>query len=178
MTLQQQVRQELAASLQRVREDMHTAIKGRLGAISSISSGMQRLSAGPAEAAKLYRISDLTPKSWDGSHDKGQFRNFMAELYLWMQAWSDQSERNLVRVEGLTKLKAQHWLWGRFGKIRDKEKTLAVKRLMPKSLLNYRFRGTTIPREELLMALESVIIDKVTTHSASKVKNIDTSAPV
>ena len=65
----------------------------------SISSAMQRISAGPAEAAKPYRISDLIPKSWDGSHDKGQFRNFMAELHLWMQAWSDQGERILVRVE-------------------------------------------------------------------------------
>ena len=28
---------------------------------------------------------------------------------------------------------------GRFGKNRDEEKTLAVKKLMPESLLNYRF---------------------------------------
>ena len=61
---------------------------------------------------------------------------------------------------------------GRFGKIRDEEKTLAVKRLMPESLLNYRFRGTTSPYEELLIALENIIIDKVTTHSASKAKQI------
>ena len=52
---------------------------------------------------------------------------------------------------------------GRFGKIRDEEKTLAVKKLMPESLLNYRFRGTTLP------ALENIIIDKVTTHLAPKV---------
>ena len=58
-------------------------------AISSISSAMQRPSACPAETAKPYRVSDLIPKSWDGSHDEGQFRNFMAELHLWMQAWSD-----------------------------------------------------------------------------------------
>ena len=32
-----------------------------------------------------------------------------------------------------------------------------------------------MPYEELLIALENVIIDKVTTHSASKVKKIDTS---
>ena len=63
MTLQQQIRQEIADSLQRVREEMHTAINGRLDAISSISSAMQRLSAGPAEAAKPYRISDLIPRS-------------------------------------------------------------------------------------------------------------------
>ena len=88
MTLQQQIRQEMTDSLQRVREEMHTAINGRLDAISSISSAMQRISAGPAEAAKPNRISDLIPKSWNGSHDTGQFRNFMAELHLWMYSWS------------------------------------------------------------------------------------------
>ena len=35
---------------------------------------------------------------------------------------------------------------------------------MPESLLNYRFRGTTLPYEELLVPLEkNIIIDKVTT---------------
>ena len=83
---------------------MHTAINGRLDAISSISSAMQRISAGPAEPAKPYRISDLIPKCWGGSHDKGQFRTFMAELHLWMQAWLDQGERILVRSEGVDKV--------------------------------------------------------------------------
>ena len=32
--------------------------------------------------------------------------------------------------------------------------------------------------EELLMALENIIIDKVTTHSVFKVRKIDTSAPL
>ena len=70
MTLQQQIRQEIADSF-------------------------------PAEAAKPYRISDLIPRSWDGSHD---FRNLVAELHLWMQAWSDQAERTLVRVESVDKV--------------------------------------------------------------------------
>ena len=47
---------------------------------------------------------------------------------------------------------------------------------MPESLLNYRSRGTTLPYEELLIALENIIIDKVTTHSIPKVKKIDTIA--
>ena len=76
------------------------AINGRLDAISSISSVMQSLSAGTAEAAKPYKIIYLIPKSWDGSHEKGQFRKFMAELHLWMQAWSD----HLVKVEGVDKV--------------------------------------------------------------------------
>ena len=49
MTLQQQIRLDMADSLQRVREEVHTASNGRLDAISSISSAMQRLSAGPTE---------------------------------------------------------------------------------------------------------------------------------
>ena len=50
--------------------------------------------------------------------------------------------------------------------------------MMPQSLLNYRFRGTTVPYEELLIALENITMDKVTTHSASKLKKIDTNAPL
>ena len=50
--------------------------------------------------------------------------------------------------------------------------------MMPESLVNCRFRGTTLPHEELLIALENVVIDKVTRHSASKVKKTDTSAPM
>ena len=49
---------------------------------------------------------------------------------------------------------------------------------MPQSLVNCRFRGTTLPHEELLIALENVIIDKVTRHSVSKVNKTDTSAPM
>ena len=37
--------------------------------------------------------------------------------------------------------------------------------------------GTTLPYEELHIAL-SIVIDKVSTHSAPKVKKIDTSAPM
>ena len=56
--------------MQRAREEMHTAINGRMDAISSISSAMQRLSAGLTETAKRYRVSDFIPKSWDDSHDE------------------------------------------------------------------------------------------------------------
>ena len=83
---------------------MHTAINGTLDAISSISSAMPRISGGPTETAKPRRIGDLIPKIWDGSHEKGQFRKFMAELHLWMQAWSDQGERILMRVESVDKV--------------------------------------------------------------------------
>ena len=243
--------------MQRVREEMHTAINGRLDAISSISRAIQRLSAGPAVIAKPYRISDLIPKSWDGSHDRPVSGTSWTRC---MQAWSDHGVRFLVRVESVDKaerstlavdcseedfrtfetalcqvlhrsttneplrmvqevqgqrgFEAWHVIArrygqrdtsdrssasaalisniserdrakdveqfddilrnfinetnryeGRLGKIRDEENTLAVKKLMLESLLNYRFRGTALPHEELLLALENIIIiDKVTTH--------------
>ena len=56
----------------------------------------------------------------------------------------------------------------RFGKIRDEEKMLAVQKLMPESLLNYRFRGTTMSYSELIVALENIIIDKVAMVSNSQ----------
>ena len=66
----------------------------------------------------------------------------------------------------------------RFGKIRDEEKVLAVKKLMPESLLNYRFRGTTMPFDEPIIALENIIIDKVSTVPTVKSRRHDTSAPM
>ena len=66
----------------------------------------------------------------------------------------------------------------RFGKIRDEEKMLAVKKLMPESLLNYRFRGTTMSYNELIIALENIIVDKVATVPTVRNKKHDTSAPM
>ena len=65
---------------------------------------------------------------------------------------------------------------GMFGKIRVEEETLTEKNLMLEGLRNYRFRETTLPYEEWRIALQNIIMDKVTTHSVSKVKKIDTSA--
>ena len=66
----------------------------------------------------------------------------------------------------------------RFGKIRDEDKVLAVKKLMPEILLNYRFRGTTMSYDELIIALENIIIDKVSTVSTARSRKYDTSAPM
>ena len=177
----------------------------------------------------------------------------MAELHLWMQAWSDQGERILARVESVDKVdrstlavdctvvpsfhrtttneplrmvqevqgqrgfEAWHLIVrrydqrstsyrssacaalisniserdraqdveqlddilrnfinetnkyeGRFGRDSLRRKVLGSKKLMPGCLQNCRFRGTTLPYEELLIALENIIMDKVTTRSASK----------
>ena len=74
---------------------------------NGISVALQKMSKGSPETVMPYGISDLIPKSWDGSNDKGQFRNFMAELRLWMQAWSDEGERLLTRIESADKGTAQ-----------------------------------------------------------------------
>ena len=65
----------------------------------------------------------------------------------------------------------------RFGKIRDEEKVLAVKKWMPESLLNYRFRRTTMSYSELI-ALENIIVDKVATVPTARSRKHDTSAPM
>ena len=66
----------------------------------------------------------------------------------------------------------------RFGKIRDEEKMLAVKKLMPERLLNYRYRGTTMSYSEVIIALENVIVDKEVTVPPSKNRRNLTSAPM
>ena len=66
----------------------------------------------------------------------------------------------------------------RVGKIRDEEKMIEVKKLMPESLLNYGFRGTTISYGEPIIALENVIVDRVATVPTARSRKRDTSAPM
>ena len=66
----------------------------------------------------------------------------------------------------------------RFGMIRDEEGMLAVGYLMPESLLNYRFRGTTMSYSELLIAVENIIVDKDVTVPTARNKKVDTSGPM
>ena len=40
-----------------------------------------------------------------------------------------------------------------------------MKKLMSESLLNYSFRGTTLSYEELIITIEYMIVDKITTIS-------------
>ena len=64
----------------------------------------------------------------------------------------------------------------RFGKIRDEETMVAVKKLMFESLLNFRFRGTTMWHDELLTAMDNVITDKVSAVPTARSRKIDRSA--
>ena len=71
-----------------------------------------------------------------------------------------------------------HKFENRFCKIRDEEKMLAVKNLMPENLLNYRFRGTTLSHGELIVALENIIVDKVAMVPTARGRKHDMSAPM
>ena len=53
---------------------------------------------------------------------------------------------------------------------------LAVKKFMPESLLNNRFRGTTMSYSELIVALENIIADKVATVPTARSRKHNTSA--
>ena len=100
---QQQLRQEMADVKQQLRAEMSEKINGRMDMLNSINTELQNMSTKAADS-KPYRISDLIPRNWEGSSEKGEFRSFMSDLHLWMQAWSDQGERILARVERVDKI--------------------------------------------------------------------------
>ena len=66
----------------------------------------------------------------------------------------------------------------RIGTTRDKDKMLAAKKLMPESLSNIGFCGTTMSYSELLVALENNVVDKVATVLTVRSRTPDTSAPM
>ena len=101
-TFPQQLRQEVADVTQRLRAEVNEAVSGRMDMLNSINTALQNVSRKPA-ASKPYRISDLLPKYWEGSSEKGEFRSFMSDLHMWMQAWSEQGEQMLARVESIDK---------------------------------------------------------------------------
>ena len=101
-TFQQQLRQEVADVIQQLRAEVNEAVRSRLDMLNNNNTALQNVSARPPEF-KPYRISDLIPRNWEGSTAKGEFRSFMSDLHLWMQAWSDQGEQILARVESIDK---------------------------------------------------------------------------
>ena len=99
---QQQLREETSGIMQQLRAEVNDTISGRMDMLNSINTALQNVSARPAESTP-YRISDLIPRIWEGNNEKGEFRSFMSDLQLWMQAWSDQGEQMLAIVEGSDK---------------------------------------------------------------------------
>ena len=83
--------------IQQLRAEVNEAISGRMDMMNSIDAALQRVTAKSAES-KPYRISDLVPRNWEGGNGKVEFRSFMSDLHLWMQAWSDQGEQMFAMV--------------------------------------------------------------------------------
>ena len=90
----------------------------------------------------------------------------------------DLREARIKSLHEMEELKTVQDYECRLGKIRDEEKMLAVKKLIPESLQNNRFRGTTVSYGELIIALENIIVDKVSTVPSSKSRKNHTSAPM
>ena len=91
MTLQQQIRQE--------RWQTPCSESVRRCTRQSVADWMQSTAfpvpcrgSQQVQQKQPSRTESMKPKSWDGSHEKG------------MQAWSDQGERILVRVESVDKV--------------------------------------------------------------------------
>ena len=99
---QQQLRQEVADEIQQLRAEVTGTIDSRFDMTSSINTALENVAAKPVDS-KPYRISDLIPRSWGGSNEQGEFRSFMSNLHLWMQAWSNEGEAILTSVEKLDK---------------------------------------------------------------------------
>ena len=93
-TFHQQLRQEMTDVIQQLRAE----VNGRMDMLNSINAANQNASTRPAES-KPYRISDFIRWNWESSNEKGEFRSFMSDLLLCVQAWSNQGERMLVSVE-------------------------------------------------------------------------------
>ena len=89
--------------IQQLRIEVNETVSGRIDMFNSINTALQRVSA-KRIGSKPYRISDFTPRNFEGSNDKGEFRNFMSNLHLWMQAWTDEGETMLVSVESTHKV--------------------------------------------------------------------------
>ena len=201
VTLQQQLRQEIADVIQQLRAEVNEAISGRMDMMNSISAALQRMTAKPAES-KPYRISDLIPRNWEGGNEKGEFRSFMSDLHLWMQAWSDQGEQMLAMVESIDRFdnnvmafdcsdeefrsieSALYQVLHRTTVRRDsKHGTQLCEDMIrgtcqTRAQRTHRFRGTTMSYSELIVALENIIIDKVAMVPIAKGKRHDTSAPM
>ena len=96
MTDATQLRQEMADVVQQLRVEMNETVNGRMDMLNSISTAIQNVSM-KTNDSKPYRISDLIPRNWEGNNEKGEFRSFMSDLHLWMQARSDQGEPMQIR---------------------------------------------------------------------------------
>ena len=96
---QQQLRQEMTDVIQQLRTEMNETVNGRMDMFNSINTALQNVSTKTTDS-KPYRISDLIPRNWEGSTEKGEFRSFMPDLHLWMRVESvDKVDRATLAVD-------------------------------------------------------------------------------
>ena len=67
---QQQLRQEMTDVVQQLRTEMNETVNGRMDMLNSINTALQSVSKKTTDS-KPYRISDLIPRNWEGSNEKG-----------------------------------------------------------------------------------------------------------
>ena len=107
--------------------------------------------------------------AWRAIKRRYDQRNMSDKKSAYAALISNISEKDRAKdVEQFDDISEMNKFQSRFGAIRDEEKMLAVKKLMPESLLNYRFRGTTMSYIEIIVALKNRIVDKVSTVPTSK----------
>ena len=67
---QQQWEQEMTDVIQQLRTEMSETVNGRIDMLNSINSILQKVFANQF-FSKPYRISDFTPRNWEGGNEKG-----------------------------------------------------------------------------------------------------------
>ena len=73
VSLQQQLRQEMAGVVQQVRAELNETAYGSLDMLNSIAAAMRRVTGNPVPMP--YRISDFIPRNWEGTNHKETFRH-------------------------------------------------------------------------------------------------------
>ena len=59
---------------------MTSAINNRTDQFHSVATATQNMSTSAPSSAKPYRFEDLIPRNWEGSVEKGEFRNYRTTL--------------------------------------------------------------------------------------------------
>ena len=80
----------MADVIQQLSVEVNEAISGRVDMFQQLKHSTPGCVSKTKIDSKPYRVSDLLPINWEGSNEKGEFRSFMSDLHLWMQAWSNQ----------------------------------------------------------------------------------------
>ena len=185
VNLQQQVRQEMADVTQQVRNELNETATGMFDMFDDIATASERVTANPAP--KPCRVSDLIPRTgkvattressdkYDDSAlsvdcSQEQFRAIEASLYQVLHRTTvNQPLRIVQQTQGQRVLEGWHAIVSNSTTSRGHSSTRQTGSRTGAPTLNY---------EELLISLENIILDKVSTAPTTRHKKIDTSAPM